>query len=330
MAGSAVLPAKASTATGRPRRRSSRPNTTCGPVGPVVAAVAVRRERAAAALQPGRGDVEQDEAARRRGGAARGPARRPAGAPAASRARRTARPRSAPSTPSSAARVVAARPRAVASFEAGARMRATMSATARSRIRDGAPVEEPLEARGARSIAEDRRHVAVGQAAQDAQAATGRRHERLAPERPLQGVDRGRRQGGQRGQRAVLDLAALAVRLAQQHRLVLAGPRARDRTLATCIAPVARLDMRSSSHTGSQMSTSILATESSRHETQTIGSVRGAAAIRPGWVWKFGLMTGFGRTVNHHRLPPSRPRGAIERAPRRTARWADRPRARAS
>ena len=146
VAGSAVLPAE-----GLHRHRAAvgvgqQAEHDLGPVGPVVPAVAVGRERAAAALDPGGGDVEQHQRRRARGGGARAPARPPAGARSSQSSAPYSSSSVAPSTPSSAASVVAPRPRAVASLDAGARMRATMSATARSRIRDGAPVEDPLEA----------------------------------------------------------------------------------------------------------------------------------------------------------------------------------------
>ncbi len=64
VAGSAVLPGKASTATGQPRRIGEQAELDLGPVGPVVAGVAVAGERAVAALDVHRREVVQDEAAR--------------------------------------------------------------------------------------------------------------------------------------------------------------------------------------------------------------------------------------------------------------------------
>ena len=59
--------------------------------------------------------------------------------------------------------------------------------------------------------------MAVGQAAHDPERLASR-HQPLTAQATLDGVDDGRRQGGQTGQRPVLDRMALPVRLAEQDR----------------------------------------------------------------------------------------------------------------
>ena len=63
VAGSAVSPAKTSTATGQPSALHSRPKTICALPRLPSRGVAVARQRAAAALHPGRADVVEHQGA---------------------------------------------------------------------------------------------------------------------------------------------------------------------------------------------------------------------------------------------------------------------------
>src|SRR5450759_4340528 len=79
-----------------------------------------------------------------------------------------------------------------------------------------APLEDARQPERAEQP-QDRRDMAVGQAPDDPQRGLGR-HEALAPQRALDGIDDRLGQGGERGQRPVLDRGSFPVRLAEQDR----------------------------------------------------------------------------------------------------------------
>src|SRR5450759_2553482 len=212
--GSAVLPGKTRTATGRPAGSVNSPYSIWG--SPFLPS----REYPRAASGQHRPVIQEEDRSNR---ASR------SGLPGPVKCVRTSlvsmascRPASqsiaaytssvvASATPRSSARVVSAHHRVVASFEAGRHTRAMISANAMSRSRPAGP------SKAGRPSALAWVRAGTGHL----QSFTGD-HQRLAGQRGPHRLDRGVWQWGQVGQRLVLDLAAVTVGAAQQLADVLA------------------------------------------------------------------------------------------------------------